>query len=177
MKQQAPIVQDAFQCLRLYPEIVHGALKKCQITKANQDYHDFKSEAQLSFIAAYCTCMQRPLQAQFVNFNNALGYISRAVVWDLQHLLRKERRQDFYHGAPFILGMIKPAPNYVEHVHEATVYQEICNRCSDEELAFLRLRMAGCSAAQIADSMGSSVRQVYRIHRRLRKWIGPKLLD
>lgn len=177
MKNQNPIICDAFQCLRLYPKIVPGALKKCGITKARQDYDDLKSEGQLSFVAAYYACMQRPLQLQFVNFNNVLGFISRAVVWDLKHILRKERRYNFYHGGPQILGLLKPAPDPIQQVDETMLYRDLYKRCSAEELTFLRLRITGCTTQQIADHLGISVRQVHRIRHGLEKWLAPHLLD
>jgi hypothetical protein len=176
LKQPKPLIDKAYDCMKIYPQVLFGALSDCGVTQADQDYEDLRNEAQIAFLEAYCHCLRAPVAARFMNFSNVLGYVSQAVKWQLKHELRNQRRVCYYHGGPYVQALLKPATSEFRRIHALSSYHDIACRCNDEELQFLRLRLLGCDMVQIADHMGVSKRKVYGIRRQLQSWAGKQLV-
>lgn len=152
-------------------KLIHGVLKSLGIAPSRSDYQDLYQEGCLLYVDAYETFFATHSHEDLELFG---PYAFRRIKWHLLDCIRKEVRQQA-HCEPLSLVVAGDSDSGQEFVHPdplalnfegeilaSAFFQELWEKCSMQEQAYLASRVAGMSITKMAQMLGVSRQSIYK---------------
>ncbi|MFT9005842.1 MAG: sigma-70 family RNA polymerase sigma factor [Liquorilactobacillus hordei] len=149
--------------------LIHGVLKSLSISPTRNDYQDLYQEGCLLYVEAYKHFFTTHSHEDLELFG---PYAFRRIKWRLLDHVRKEARHQ-KHCKPLITisndesteNDIYPdslANNFEGEILASAFFQELWDKCTLQEQAYLANRVAGISVTKMAKMLGVSRQAIYK---------------
>ncbi|KRL07494.1 sigma-70 family RNA polymerase sigma factor [Liquorilactobacillus hordei] len=149
--------------------LIHGVLKSLGISPTRNDYQDLYQEGCLLYVEAYEHFFTTHSSEDLEVFG---PFAFRLIKWRLLDRIRKEVKHQ-EHCKPLITihsddttedsGYPDPfASNFEGEILASAFFQELWDKCTLQEQAYLANRVAGVSITKMAKMLGVSRQAIYK---------------